>query len=400
MHFILSLIIFTFLSFNVFAFQDRGEVRIHGVAEVKDAANTDMWDKKNEALKDAKLKATVALVRRLLSPEEFVSLEERIRKEIAPSSARFLIGQDIQKHGLDNPNSYSTDVVFKYSLKNLKAILNDNGIYFREVREPKIASFIEVMDYSKIKTHRWWTSDDKNIEVHRALVPLRKEMMLGMQDQGFKLLPPMKVINENSLKDSAIAQGAHYYIKGKLKVVDDPKGFQVNDGEFYIYEAFSQKLVATLDLKELQRKMNKIQAEEQKTAARNVSNRGPASIPSVKPEKQNVIRASFKEAALKMASSSNQSLNSGITIIKVSGVNQPEQIEAVRASLQNKLGSKVGSVIERRIEKGSVEFSVRTSSPTNTLINLINRASYNGEDIALQEAELMANGKGLSVRIR
>ncbi len=398
-------LVFLFASFNSYAFQEMGEISIHGEAEVKDASSVDMWDKKNEAVKDAKEKATIALVRRLLSQEEFEPLEEKIRDEIVPKSKLFLLDSEVKKHNMTGEHSYTASVVFKYSLKNLKAILKNNGIYFREVREPKIASFIEVMDYSKVKTHRWWDSQNtKDINVHRALVPLRREMHLGMNDQGFKLLAPRKISNPNSLKDSAIAQGAHYYIKGKLKVEDDPRGFQVKDGEFYIYEAFSQKLVATLNLKELQKEMEKAREEEVRLAKNLNKGRSPASIESanarLEAKKPNVIRESFKDAAVKMASSADEGLNSGITLIKVAGITRPQQIESVKASLSDKLGSKVGNLIERRIEKGSVEFSVRTTAPTNMLVSMINRASYSAEEIALQEAEAMTSGKGLIVRIR
>lgn len=374
---------------------DISDLRIYGSANLEptdSAEKVDMWDKKNEALENAKERATIALVKRILSATELTQYKEKIEELIVPRADRFLVSSEVMGHGAGN-KYYNVEVLYKYSLSNLKELLRVQGVLFKEVKEPKVVSFVEVMDFSKVESSRWWL-ERESISLHPALKPLRKKMAAGFKEKGMILLPPAQISNPTSLKESAIAQGAHYYVKGVLKVEDDPRGFQVKKGEFFIYEALSQKMVTSIDLEQV---LADAKRREKVEAARNKSmvQRGLASLP--KKQDKRVIQSAFKDAAVKMSQTNTREiLNSGVSLIRVDGISQPAHIAFVKAYLGKNLGNAVASVIERRIARGSVLFSLRTNSSPLQLARILNGS---GQNPGLVETRLMDNGKGLITKL-
>lgn len=353
------------------------EIRTYGSSQIKNP-NADMWDKKNDAVADAKKQATYKLARKVLKPEVYEQSTERIEKEILPYSGRYLISSTIESHSAaedGNYRSYNAYVLFKYSLENFKSLLQSRGFAVSELQRHRVAAFIEVLDVTTVKSYSWWT--EATPKLHPVVGPLQAKLKASLNEQGYDLIPIQFVDGNKGFKYMASSMGAQYYVDGSVKIEKQGESYKVSGGLFNFHEALSQKLVSSVDLK----KFGKAQ-----------SSRAPASRAKAK----DLLGEAFGDAAKKMNASENADhLDQGVAQIDFIGVRSPVQLKKIKNAILMNLKSEVSTLTERRIENGQVTFQARTTLSPRKLLVLMN-AKLSG--LGTSRGVLKEDGKTLSFR--
>lgn len=343
------------------------EMKVYGMSQIK-KSDADMWDKKNDAVKNAKEKATLTLAARVLKAEIFSEEKERIKKEITKYSSRYLISSTVKSHGVDEDGdfkSYHAQVVFKYSIENFRNLLKNKGFTVEDLQRHKVAAFIEVLDASAVKSYSWWR--DKSSKVHPVLMPLRAKLTKALKEEGYELLPVRQLRTNSGIKSMAGAMGAQYYVSGSVEIEKSARGgYIVKDGIFNFHEALSQKLVSKVDLKKFGTQLKK---EEEMS-------RGVASVektPVPLNASKDLLGKAFVTAAKKMNASENvDHLTQGMAQISFYGVNSPVELKGIKMAFKENLATYVSSLMERRIENGTVTFYARTKLTPARLLTVMN----------------------------
>ncbi len=348
--------------------------------------NADMWDKKNHAVANAKEKATYRLAAKVLKPEIFEEVKERLEKEVVPYSSRYLISSTVKSHGVEESGDYKAyhaQVSFKYSLDNFRNLLKDKGFSVSDLQRHKVAAFIEVLDVTRVKSYRWWK--DRSPKLHPVLKPLQTKLSESLKEKGYELIPVQIFKTTNGFKDMASSMGAQYYINGSVKIEKSNNGYKVRGGIFNFHEALSQKLVSAVDLKKFG---SQLQEKEEKR-------RETASVKGVAPPKsKDLLKEAFMDAAQKMNASENvDHLTQGLAKINFKGVKSPVELRNIKTAIKTNLKDKVSSLMERRIENGQVTFYARTALSPRRLLSVMNSRS---SGLGSYKGALQEDGKSLS----
>ncbi len=348
--------------------------------------NADMWDKKNHAIANAKEKATLRLAAKVLKPEVFEEVKERLEKEVVPYSSRYLISSTVKSHGVEESGDYKAyhaQVSFKYSLDNFRNLLKDKGFSVSDLQKHKVAAFIEVLDVSRVKSYRWWK--DRSPKLHPVLKPLQVKLAESLKEKGYELIPVQIFKATNGFKDMASSMGAQYYINGSVKIEKSKSGYKVRGGIFNFHEALSQKLVSAVDLKKFGSQLQ--QKESRKREMASVKGEEP-------PKSKDLLKEAFMDAAQKMNASENvDHLTQGLAEISFEGVRSPVELQQIKSAVRANLKDKVSSFMERRIENGHVTFYARTALSPRRLLSVMNSRS---SGLGSYRGVLQEDGKSLS----
>lgn len=352
------------------------EMRAYGSSIIKNE-NDDMWDKKNDAIYNAKKRATLQLAQKAFKPETLESLEKRITKEIAPYSGNYIISTEVLSHGVEEEGefkAYNAKVLLKYSFENFKNFLLRKGMKPDNLKQFKVAAFIEVLDETNVQSHTWW--NQKSPSLHPVLKPLQDKLAVALKEEGYDLLPIRVFNGDTGMKDMAKAMGAQYYINGSVKIEESvPSKFKVKGGLFNFHEALSQKLVSQVDLKKFSQAFKQEPAPARPT-------RGLASV-EPQPKRKDVIKEAFKDAARTMNSVENvEQLSQGLAKIQIEGLNSPVQLKVLKETIYSNLRDDMSTLVEREIKNGSVTLYMRTGlSPRRLLQKMVFMRSqgYQGE---------------------
>lgn len=336
------------------------EMQVYGSSLIKSDSD-DMWDKKNQAIYDAKKRATFKLARRVFKPEAMPSLEKKIKKLVVPFSNRYLVSSTLLTHGLDESSEqkvYNARVSFKYSLKNFKKLLKSKGFESSVFQKHKVAAFIEVMDVGAVKTFSWW--NEQQPKLHPVLKPLQMKLAQALDEEGYELMSPRIFRNSMGMKEMSRLMGAQYYVSGFIKINKVADSFKVKAGVFNFHEALSQKLVSRVDLKKF---MN---------APQQVVSRGVASVET----KNDLLKNAFKGAVKTMNANENvDHLSHGVANLQFEGVSSPAEMELIKKTILTGLKEDVATLVERNIKNGDVTFVARTQLSPRRLLSLMNSSN-------------------------
>lgn len=356
------------------------EATVYGSSIVRNDSE-DMWDKKNEAIYDAKKKATLQLAQKVFKPETFETYKKRIKKEIIPYSGNYIVTTEVLSHGLEEEGefqSYNAKVQIKYSFENFKNFLLRKGLKPDNLELLKVAAFIEVMDLTEVTTYSWWTEEKPSL--HPVLKPLQAKLGASLKEEGYELLPIRVFNNKLGMKDMAKAMGAQYYINGSIKIVDAGSAkYKVKEGLFNFHETLSQKFVTQVDLKKFSKEL-----QGQESAASAYPSRGIASLSEAKKvARHDVIAEAFMDAARTMSSVENiDQLSQGLTEIHIQGLSSPVQLKALKQEIYSNLRESMSSLTERKIQSDKVTLLMRTSLRPRQLVQkmaFMRSQGYKGE---------------------
>jgi hypothetical protein len=349
---------------NVFA-ATLSEMQVYGSSLIKSDSD-DMWDKKNQAIYDAKKRATFKLARRVFKPEAMPELEKKIKRLVVPFSNRYLVSSTLLTHGLDESNEqkvYNARVSFKYSLANFKKLLKSKGFESSVFQKHKVAAFIEVMDVGAVKTFSWW--NEKEPKLHPVLKPLQMKLAQALDEEGYELMSPRIFRSSMGMKDMSRLMGAQYYVSGFIKINKVSDNFKVKAGVFNFHEALSQKLVSRVDLEKF---MSEPQTDQQ-------PNRQIASVPTVV-QKQDLLKSAFKGAVKTMNANENvDHLSHGVANLQFEGVSSPAEMALIKKTILTNLKQDVATLVERNIKNGDVTFVARTLLSPRRLLSLMNSSN-------------------------
>lgn len=340
------------------------EMSVYGSSIVRDDSE-DMWDKKNDAIYDAKKRATFKLAEKVINPENLESLKKEITRKVVPFSSRYLVSSTVLSHGLnetDDYKAYGARVEFKYSLENFKNLLKTKGFEPSVFKKHKVAAFIEVMDVGEIKTFSWW--QEKNPSLHPVLKPLQLKLAKALEEEGYELVPARNFAGKLGVKEMARLMGAQYYVSGFIKIKKAEGSFKVKDGMFNFHEALSQKLVSQVDLKKFGEDLRDEQTQSRAVAT-------TRSTPN-----NDLLQEAFKDAVKTMNASENvDHLNHGVAELSFTGVKSPLEMTNIKRVIMTNLKDDISSLVERNIAKGEVTFVARTSLSPQRLLSLMNSSN-------------------------
>ncbi len=358
-------------------------INIYEISKIKNE-NVDMWDKKNDAIKNAKKKATLRLAAKVLKPEVFKEAKKRLEKKVVPYSSRYLISFVVKSHGVEESGdfkAYYVNIEFKYSLKNLRNFLKDKGFQINDLKKHKVIAFVEILDATVVKSYRWWR--DENLDLHPVIMPFQIKLLESLKEEGYELIPIQILKAFDGFKSTASQMGAQYYIKGSLRIKRKDNMYKVNSGSFNFYQTLSQKLVSTIDLKKIGYLLGEKEDKE------NIN---------VKPkELEDLLKKAFVGAAKKMKASENvDHLNFGLTQISFQGVNSPLQLKNIKAVIRSGLKDNISSLVERHIQNGKVVFYARTTLTPQRLLSVMNSRVFG---LGTYKGALKEDGKSLLFRV-
>jgi|GEM_PF-2381805 len=383
-HLIVVFILTSFFASSGFTYQTDSRI-VSGYSVIK-TDTYDEWDKKKNAVSNAIKNLTFSLASNMMSGEEIEETKELINKNVIPYSNLYILKTNVIKHGVEKEGeyeAYKARVNFTYSMANFKKLLKSKGILFKNLAEPKVSAYIKVKDISRLKLFKWWEEDAPRL--HPALIPIHKRLKTALTEQGFSYIGPIFYKSSQKVSPKAMAEksGSHYYISGEVTVSDNGKPGSINlkNGDFYFHETRSQKLVSKLNVMDFKKAYEKTlveavaDADTKETAnakARTVAEANSTADAPKKVRTSDVLTESFRKAINTMSVVGDlESLTQEATLLKIQGVNNAQDLNMVKESLEALSKQGLDRFVERSMTQGEVVFTARSKMNSRALEALI-----------------------------
>jgi hypothetical protein len=197
---------------------------------------------KKKMLDEAMSKTSEALVQEIIGPDRYQKFKNEIQNKILKQTARFIPVLKTTDIKQEADGQFSLDVTMQVSLKNLEAILKEQGLLYEMESTPIILPVVHYIDQVQGKSFRWWRSM-RDADLNGHYNNLERYLQKNFVEQGFfverpngtglDLLRPA-LFDKDSFTNEDWLQLAQLYkvsaiIEGEIRVLM-PQGVTDNQG--------------------------------------------------------------------------------------------------------------------------------------------------------------------------
>lgn len=180
---ILGIIIFNFLSFNAFSYENSDFITSRGLGTAEIRENG-FAEAKNEAVGLAVKDAFKSAVMSFVSPDVIRSDFEKILV-LLKSDGKGLV-QEFQVLGESvSDNFFYVSVVAKFSEKQMEKLFSENGILLEKIDLPGIMLLVSEKNIEEYDYYQWWKTDEKPV-----FGSTEKGIASELEKSGFKVNYP------------------------------------------------------------------------------------------------------------------------------------------------------------------------------------------------------------------
>lgn len=144
---------------------------------------------KKKMIEEAINKTSEALVLEIIGPDRYQKAKSEIQSKVLKQTARFIPVMKTSDVVKDAEGNFSLAVTMQVSVKNLEAILKEQGLLYELEATPIILPVVNYVDQVQGKSYRWWRSA-RDVELAGHYNNLEKYLQRNFSEQGFFLERP------------------------------------------------------------------------------------------------------------------------------------------------------------------------------------------------------------------
>jgi hypothetical protein len=318
------------------------------------------------------------VIKDLIGEERYSRNKSVIKAKILRNAARYIPFSKPTEPALD-PAGFKMSVALRLSLKDLKTLLQDNGLLNENESTPIVLPVVNFVDHVGLRSFRWWQNRDQGAK--GLLVTMGKQfensLRGGFQKNGFYLLKPQE---SNSALDIPVA-----FQNEKL----NPEDSQFL-GQFFNATVLLDGQVRVTKSPTL---ANSYQIELKLTATQ-ISNSRPIADVSRRYDTESgnvdvVVEKKVKEIIDGVSSDlSSQvfeawqrgSLGTSTLRLTLQGKMNLLSLEAFKEKLKNQI-PQIRSVRERLFEAGKFSFEIDTSASAKEIVQRLQGLDIDGKKL-------------------